>query len=217
MPEPVVVFVAGTATEVGKTYVAARLARALAAQGHAVAARKPVQSFDPGHGPTDAEVLAAATGEDPAEVCRPGLSFPLPYAPPMAADALGLPRLLLDDVLPSLPRRGLVLVEGVGGPRSPVTHDADNVDLCRAVGASAAVLVADAGLGTVNATLLSAGALAPVPLIVHLNRFDGADDLQRRNLAWLRARAALEVTTAIAQLAGALLARTGAAREMEVG
>lgn len=212
------VFIAGTATGVGKTHVAAALARALASGGLAVAARKPVQSFDPAEGPTDAEILAAATGEDPCEVCSADLWLPIPYAPPMAADALGRPALLLEHVLPCLPDSGLVLVEGVGGPRSPVTHDADNVELCRAVGAAAAVLVADAGLGAINATLLAAAALTPTPTIVHLNRFDPTNDLHRRNLAWLRERAGLQPTTTITELASALHALTGArtSEEMEV-
>ncbi|MBV8560261.1 MAG: AAA family ATPase, partial [Acidimicrobiia bacterium] len=52
------VLVAGTGTEVGKTWVAARLAEALRARGTRVAARKPAQSFAPDEGPTDAEALA---------------------------------------------------------------------------------------------------------------------------------------------------------------
>ena len=53
------------------------------------------------------------------------------------------------------------------------------------------MLVADAGLGTINSVRLSVGALAgPRGLVVFLNRFDAADDLHRRNRDWLRTREA---------------------------
>ena len=71
-PRPgLVVVVAGTATEIGKTWVTARLAERLLAAGATVAARKPAQSFAADDEVTDADVLAAATGEDPTAVCPP--------------------------------------------------------------------------------------------------------------------------------------------------
>ena len=80
------VVVAGTGTEIGKTWVAARLARDLRATGYEVIARKPAQSFDPGDSSTDAHVLAAATGEEPSMVCPRHRWYPAAMAPPMAAD-----------------------------------------------------------------------------------------------------------------------------------
>ncbi|HEU4480682.1 MAG TPA: dethiobiotin synthase [Actinomycetota bacterium] len=186
MPD-LVVFVAGTGTEVGKTWAGAEIARALRADGHEVHARKPLQSFEERSGPTDADVLAEATGEDPAVVCLPHRWLPLPMAPPMAAEALGHEPLALEDVVADvdLPASGIVLVEGVGGPRSPVTDDGDNVDLARAIGAQVVVLVAHAGLGTINEVVLSSEAFGSLPLVVFLNRYDDADDLHLRNRRWL--------------------------------
>ena len=189
-PERVVV-VSGTATEVGKTYVGAALARALRASGVAVAARKPVQSYEEGTPPadTDAGVLSAATGERAEEVCPPHRWLPVPMAPPMAADVLGQAAPKLAELVGELgwPSGIAVgLVEGVGGPRSPLAADGDTVDLAAAVGADHVVLVADAGLGTINAVRLSAPAFGGGrPLTVVLNRFDPDDDLHRRNRAWL--------------------------------
>jgi dethiobiotin synthetase len=57
------------------------------------------------------------------------------------------------------------------------------------------VLVADAGLGTINGVRLSADALAPWPVTVVLNRFDPADDLHLRNHEWLGGRDGYEVAT----------------------
>jgi len=68
------VLVTGTGTEVGKTWVACRLARALRARGLVVAARKPAQSYDrhDDEADTDAGLLAHATGDHPVVVPEPG-------------------------------------------------------------------------------------------------------------------------------------------------
>lgn len=94
------------------------------------------------------------------------------------------------------PRIGLV--ETAGGVRSPQADDGDVLDLVRRLRPDLVVLVADAGLGTINAVRLSADALvgcglAPECLVVVLNRFDPADDLHRRNRLWLTDRDGLSV------------------------
>jgi dethiobiotin synthetase len=195
------VLVAGTATDIGKTWVGGQVLSRLHARGVAVAARKPAQSAeadDPG--PSDAEVLAAATGEDPAEVCPPHRTYTRAMAPPMAADALGRPEPTLAELVAELHwPDGVELgwLETVGGPRSPIAADGDAVDLAAAVGPDLVVVVADAALGTVNAVRLSVAAFdGVVPangVVVFLNRFDPTDELHRRNLDWLRTRAGLEV------------------------
>jgi dethiobiotin synthetase len=199
VPERLVV-VTGTATEVGKTYVAARLLSALRDAGLSVAARKPAQSFGPGEAPTDAEVLAAASGERPDEVCPPHRSYEVPMAPPMAADVLGRPPVLLDDLVAELRWPDQVdvgLIEGVGGPRSPLGADGDTVDLAARLAPDLVVLVADAALGTINAVRLSLAALAAHPVVVVLNRYDADVDLQRRNRAWLAGECELETDVAL--------------------
>lgn len=186
-----VVHCAGTATDVGKTYVGAAVLAELRRRGVAVAARKPVQSFDPGdRGPKDADVLAAATGEHPDDVCPPSRGFAVAMAPPMAADALGRDCPTVAELIAELrwsPGIDVGWVEGVGGPRSPIASDGDGVDFAKALKPDVVVLVADAGLGTINAVVLSAGpyaALGHDPIVV-LNRYDDGDDLHRRNRAWL--------------------------------
>ena len=201
----VVVAVVGTGTEVGKTWVGARLLEQLRRDGAAVAARKPVQSFDPAADePTDAEVLAAASGEDPTEVCPEHRWLPVPMAPPMAADVLGspAPRLgaLLDELVWPGRQVDVGLVETVGGVRSPVADDGDSRDLARALAPDVVLLVADAGLGTIDAVRSAVDALAPEAVLVHLNRFDPDDDLHRRNLAWLRDHDGLDPVVTIEEL-----------------
>ncbi|HTZ10568.1 MAG TPA: dethiobiotin synthase [Acidimicrobiales bacterium] len=193
-----VVLVAGTGTEVGKTWVSARLLERWRAAGLTVAARKPAQSGTPGSGPADAEVLGAASGEDPDVVCPPHRSYPVALAPPMAAEALGRPVPTVADLVGELawppgPAR-VGLVETAGGVRSPQAGDGDVTDLLDALLPEAVVVVADAGLGAINAVRLSLEALgraAHVPALgpmVVLNRFDGTDDLHRRNADWLARR-----------------------------
>ena len=200
-----VVLVAGTDTEVGKTWVAAAVAAGLRHAGVTVAARKPVQSFEPGAGPTDAEVLAAATGEDPATVCPPA---PLPpscrwrrrwpptpwaWTPFTVADLAGeltWPEGVAGGLRRDRRRGALAASPPTATPSSwPGVVEPDLV-----------LLVADAALGAMNAVLSSAPWLSAWPTAVLLNRFDAADDLHQRNLAWLVERHGLDVHTDPASL-----------------
>lgn len=203
-----VVGIAGTGTDVGKTWVAAAVAHRLRGLGVSVSARKPAQSFAPGDAAElrDASVLAAATGERAGDVCPPHRSYAVPMAPPMAAAALGLPRILLADLVRELtwPHADVGLVETVGGVRSPIADDADSAALLRAIEPSAVILVADAGLGTINLVRLSLDALGGLPVVVVLNRYDDAADLHRRNRDWLAERDGLDVTTSLDEVAARL-------------
>lgn len=199
------IVITGTGTGVGKTWVAARLLEGLRARGIPCAARKPVQSFALDDGPTDADVLADASGEEAHVVTPLHRWYDVPMAPPMAAESLGLPPLALADIVAEikLPDAGVVVVEGVGGPRSPLTDDADTADLAGALSPRAVVLVTGAGLGAINAVLLAA-AVFDAPVVVFLNRFDEADDLQRRNRRWLEEVEAFPVAATIPDLLDAL-------------
>jgi dethiobiotin synthetase len=119
-------------------------------------------------------------------------------APPMAAEALGRPPFTVADLVGELawpPAVGVGLVEAAGGVRSPIAADGDGVALAAALHPEHVVLVADAGLGTINGVRLAIAALASWPVIVVLNRYDPADDLHARNLEWLAGRDGLDVVT----------------------
>lgn len=195
------VAVLGTGTDVGKTWLGASVLGALRQTGAAVAARKPVQSFAPCEVETDAHVLAAASGEDPEQVCPRHRWYPAAMAPPMAAGFLGMASPRLDEVLAELwwpdPAVAVGLVETVGGPRSPVCDDADSATLAASLGADLHVLVAPAGLGALNSVLLCAP-VVPEPLVVLLNRFDGGD-LHDRNRRWLQAEG-LDVVVSVTEV-----------------
>lgn len=196
--------VAGTGTDVGKTYVTAAVLRSLRARGVSVAARKPVQSFAPDDPSTDADVLGLASGVASTVVCPPHRWLAAPLAPPMAADALGRVPFtvaeLASEVRAGAPAGALVLVETAGGVRSPVAADGDCVALIDALAPALVVLVADAGLGAINLVRLSVDALREQQVVVYLNRFDAGSDLHTRNAQWLRTREGLDAVTGIEAL-----------------
>ncbi len=210
------VVVAGSGTEIGKTWVTCRLAELALARGLSVAVRKPAQSFDPGTGPTEAEILASASGEHPHDVCPPRHWYPVAMAPPMAAAAAGMPELFADDLIAGItwpgPAVDLGIVEQAGGIGAPQALDADGVDMVERLAPGCVVLVVRPGLGTLSDTRLAVGALRarygpgrrsgarePV-LAVFLNRFDPSHAVQRANLEWLRDKEGLDVFTSPARL-----------------
>ncbi len=205
-----VVLVVGTGTEVGKTWVSAQLLAALRASGVAVAARKLAQSFERGEDPRglDSSLLGAASGEAREVVCPAHRCYDVAMAPPMAAEVLGRPGFTMADLLAELRwpevRVDVGLVESAGGVRSPQANDGDAVDLAQQLNPDVVLLVADAGLGTINSVRLSMDALAqrnrtPETAVV-LNRFDAAVDLHRRNAQWLGERDGYRVITLPAEV-----------------
>ncbi len=204
--------VLGTHTEEGKTWVGTRLLAAARQRGLRVAARKPVQSFAAmDDAPTDAQLLAEATGEQLHQVCSPLRCYELAMAPPMAADCLQRSPILLDELLQELTWPAdldLGWLETVGGPRSPLAHDADSVDLLRRVQPDRVLLVADAGLGTLNSILLSLACIPAVPVDVMLNRFDVNERLHQLNRRWLQERSGIEAFVVVEALLESLVTNT---------
>ena len=200
----VVVFVAGTGTEVGKTWASAGLARLLRERGLSVEACKPVQSYDPDEpDPTDAAVLAAATGQHPDAVCLPEHTYPVPLAPPMAARRLGRVCPTLDELAGNCrfaATADIGLVEGVGGLYSPIASDGHNLDLIERIGPDLVIVVASAALGGIHDTLACTLPLSGYRQAVFCNRFDHQTEVHVLNVDWLR-DTGLEVATSLSELA----------------
>jgi len=206
-------FIAGTNTGVGKTYVAALIARALVAAGRRVGVYKPVASGCRRKGDSlvaeDAKLLWQAAGE-PGEfqrVCPQ--QFAKPVAPPRAAQAEGrqVDRELLRTGLDYWREQcEIVLVEGAGGLMSPLSEVDYNIDLARDLGLPL-VIVAANELGTINATLqtlITAGAKAPrLPIagIVLSQTRSEADESVATNAAELAARCGVPVLASVPFLA----------------
>lgn len=168
-------FVTGTDTGVGKTFVACAILRALARRGLAPGAMKPAESGVSGGAATDAARLAEAAGcGDAADLVGP-LRYAAPLAPLAAARAEGR-AVEMDrarEAFAELSRRHpFVLVEGAGGLLSPLAEGTTFADLAAEFGLPVLV-VARRGLGTLNHTALTLEACAARALAVEgvvLNR-----------------------------------------------
>jgi dethiobiotin synthetase len=157
-------FIAGTDTEIGKTYAACTLIHALrrARPQARVAAMKPIAAGTDEHGRNDdvERLKAAANVALPAEVMTPYLFAPA-IAPHVAAAEAGV-RIDIAKVLQNFAAIAAVadhvVVEGVGGFRVPLDAETDTADLAVALGLPV-ILVVGIRLGCLSHALLSAEAI----------------------------------------------------------
>jgi dethiobiotin synthetase len=162
------VFVTGTGTEVGKTVVAAAIARTAAARGERVAVFKPaVSGLDEG-GEPDHHLLRRAAGSDQSD----GQISPYRYGPPVSPHLgaeLDGERISRERLRAAAAEAGrgadLLVVEGVGGLMVPLTLGYLVRDFARDLG-FASMIAAPSGLGTINHTLLTIESLRSVGLAV---------------------------------------------------
>jgi dethiobiotin synthetase len=163
-------FITGTSTEVGKTHVAAMIARALVATGRRVGVYKPVASgCREEHGERiadDAVQLWEAAGR-PGEldrVCPQRFLAPLASSRAAASEGRRVDSALLRSGLDYWRSTSdVVLVEGAGGLMSPLSDEDYNLDLAADFGFPLVVVAANE-LGVINATLqtlITARAKAP--------------------------------------------------------
>ncbi len=184
------IFVVGTDTGVGKTVVAAALARAAGA-----GVMKPLScGLEPGETVSaDTRFLISASGskDSPVEVSPAtfqAFRAPLPAAR-LEAREIDLEVLRAGMELLRKRHRALV-IEGVGGVRVPVAPGVELRDLIQAWGLQV-LIVARSGLGTLNHTALTAEALASrgIPILGFLLN-DGAspceDAFAAENAALIR-------------------------------
>ena len=160
---PMIVFVTGTDTDVGKTTATAALAAVLAARGRTVAVYKPTQAGTGDDGQGDIDVVRRLTGLGDV---HEGIRLADAMAPVAAAARAGVR-------LPPAPAhaaairqlaatRDHVLVEGAGGLLVALDQDGRTLaDIAVTCGPSPnAVVVCRSGLGTLNHTELTIEALA---------------------------------------------------------
>jgi dethiobiotin synthetase len=162
------VFVTGTGTGVGKTFVTAALIRHLGASGRPMDAIKPVVS---GYDPAAAEAsdparLLAALGREPTGEGLDRISpwrFAAPLSPDLAARAEGRAvdfKALVEYCRDAAARtRGLLLIEGVGGIMVPLDETHTVLDWMTALRCPV-LLVAGSYLGTISHTLTALHVLA---------------------------------------------------------
>lgn len=189
------IFITGTGTDVGKTYVTGLILKKLHDHGKRAAyfkaamsgnVRRPDGSLIPG----DAlAVKAISQIKQPLHEMCPYI-YEASVSPHLAARLEGNPvdlSLVLDRLDDLCARYDYVTVEGSGGILCPLRFDGQKIhleDLIRARNFSC-LIVADAGLGTINAVGLTAAYLQarniPINGII-LNRFIPGNPLHEDNL-----------------------------------
>ncbi len=182
------VFITGTDTGVGKTYLTVLLTRSLRKQGVPAIALKPVTCGDR----ADAEELAKAMdGTLPVQTINP-IHFATPLSPYAASRMENRPfpwdplRSFWKEMSTTHP--GPILVEGVGGWRVPMDSTRSVREWAREISLPVLV-VCRASLGTLNHTLLTLDSIraAGLPIPGIIMNFHGAedDDAARSNPAIL--------------------------------
>lgn len=163
-------FVTGTGTEVGKTVVAAAIARTAVEAGERVAVFKPaVSGLDEaaaGDAEPDHELLrrAADSAQSDDEVAP--YRYTPPVSPHLAAELAGEtidPAAIRERARAAAAKADRLVVEGVGGFLVPLTLGYLVRDFARDLGMPV-VIAADPGLGTINHSLLTIEAVRAVGL-----------------------------------------------------
>jgi dethiobiotin synthetase len=195
------VFVTGTGTGVGKTVVAAALARTAAASGERVSVFKPAVSGLDDPGEPDHELLRRAAGSEQTDDEIAPYRYGPPVSPHLAAALDGGPidrQRLLDGVAAARDGAGLLVVEGVGGFLVPLRADYLIRDFAADLGLPV-VVVASPGLGTINHTLLTVESVRAAGLevaLVVLNPWPGEPSaLEGSNRETIAALGAVRVAT----------------------
>lgn len=206
------VFVTGTGTEVGKTVVAAAIARTLAAEGTSVAVFKPVVtglddlaadgpiSRDMGvkpsrrSGEADHELLRRAAGSSQSDDEIAPYRYGPPMAPHLAAELAGEPidpARLVRTAMDAGTGADALVCEGVGGLLVPLAPRYLVRDLAVDL-ALPLVIAASPGLGTINHTLLTLAAarragldVAAVVLTPWPERRSAIEESNRKTIAAL--------------------------------
>ena len=184
LPSPL--WVLGTDTNVGKTFVSTLIAKAWASEGP-VTYRKPFQTGVSAHDDPGAD---AAAVQGPGIQTESWVALREPLSPQAAAEAEGR-ALDLEDALAWVKRpwEGRLLLEGVGGVMVPLAGRTHFLAWASELGIPA-VLVARGGLGTLNHVLLSAEALMlrgwRIPAVLLNPGVDGSQDSAEGNADLLR-------------------------------
>jgi dethiobiotin synthetase len=181
------IFVSGTGTEVGKTVVAAAIARTLAIEGRRVAVFKPAVTGLDDPGEPDHALLRRAAGSTQADEEIAPYRYGPPASPHLAAALAGEridPGRLRTTAAEAGARAEALVCEGVGGLLVPLAPGYLVRDLAVDIGLPLAI-AASPGLGTINHTLLTVeaarGAGLEVSLVVLTPWPDDPGEIERSN------------------------------------
>jgi dethiobiotin synthetase len=158
-------FITGTDTGVGKTYVSTGIARALTCRGVDVGVMKPAETGCRMRAgrlmPRDAlRLIKSANVKDPLSLVNP-YKFRRPLAPAVAAEIEKKtidPSKIINAFQLLSARHDFMIVEGAGGIMVPLSGTYTYLDLVKKLGLPV-LIVARPGLGTINHTMLTIAAL----------------------------------------------------------
>ncbi len=185
-----IVFVSGTGTDIGKTYINMRLNALLMARNLKIISIKPIETgVDSNNSPRDALLHAQnqSTKKDISEICF--YTFALPAAP-FVADSQGVIDLdLLKSKIFALEKQcDILMIEGAGGLFVPIKRDYFFVDLMsdlrlwceKSNSAFLCLLISSDKLGCIDAILSHTEALERrnIDFISVVNVFDESQFLQ---------------------------------------
>ena len=183
-------FITGTDTDVGKTYITAGLGVVLRKMGIDVGVMKPFAAGaaqKKGYKSEDIEIISrAAMACDPENLVNPQF-FPIPASPYTAWKTLKI-KPKINSVLTNFKKlsklHSMLLVEGMGGIMTPILKDYFVADLIKDMKIPA-VIVTRTRVGTVNHTIMTVSMCKkyniPVKGII-INDFD-SDGYKTKELA----------------------------------
>lgn len=209
-------FITGTDAGVGKSTAAQAIITALHGAGYEAAYYKPIVSGTDSIPESDAGRVRAACGLEQDILSTTSYVFKEAVSPHLAAAHLLQPvdlDMIRADFSTVALLHDVTIVEGSGGIICPFTLLADGrrvmqEDVVRALGLTS-VIVADSGVGTLNATLLTLAYMRQqeLPLSgVILNRFDADNEVHQDNLAIIERLGEVDVVATIAD-GGAMTVR----------
>tara|TARA_B100000700_G_scaffold329277_1_gene450329 strand:- start:5771 stop:6514 length:744 start_codon:yes stop_codon:yes gene_type:complete len=166
-----IIFVTGTDTNIGKTFTTAMLTSCLSRKYKKLAVVKPIESGVVASNKSDLYTIKKFNENNSRSIDYYNfITFREPVAP-LTAAKLNQRRINFSDIVKSIKnlkkKYNLVIVEGAGGVRVPITKKFQMIDLMKKLDA-VVILVASPSLGTINHILLSVQAL-----ISHRIKFKG--------------------------------------------
>ena len=211
------IFITGTGTDVGKTYVTGLIVKKLKESGMNAAYYKAAMSGNERTEegmllPGDAQYVKTVSGIEQSLACMCPYVYEAAVSPHLASRIEGNP-VMLQEVVKGFEevcrQYDYVTMEGSGGILCPICFDERELwleDVIRELGLSS-LIVADAGLGTINSVVLTVEYMRakglPVKGII-FNRFHPGDRMEEDNLRMCEHRTKLPVLACVEADSGPL-------------
>ncbi|MCI8986380.1 MAG: dethiobiotin synthase [Lachnospiraceae bacterium] len=211
------IFITGTGTDVGKTYVTGLIVKKLKESGMNAAYYKAAMSGNERTEegmllPGDAQYVKTVSGIEQSLACMCPYVYEAAVSPHLASRIEGNP-VMLQEVVKGFEevcrQYDYVTMEGSGGILCPICFDERELwleDVIRELGLSS-LIVADAGLGTINSVVLTVEYMRakglPVKGII-FNRFHPGDRMEEDNLRMCEHRTKLPVLACVEADSGTL-------------